>query len=310
MYILALAGMVMFSACSSDDDDNKTNLKTPKYESISAKYEITEQGSNIQSLELTASGNFIIIKKSTSYYAPERRGIAQNIFMNRINATRAHSYRDIIYGKFVKLGNDKYELEDWGTVTITKSEDNYVNLSITYENGQNEVLGARKEEQYKSSSATDNLCRSWNISEITLSTEMNGKKFEKTAKHNNMKELFTSYMNWMIKNFAGNIEVPKNEIAEMIDEYVEEYNESKPLSVIFTKSGSYMVHYNNDMMGIATWKWENKDENVIRYSWDHSNINNGGLCDISYSGNMLLIKESKKQEGVSVSVTYGMTEMK
>ena len=309
LFILMLSAFMgmQFVSCSSDDDEN-TDLKTPLYESASAKYKITESSADIQSIELTASGNYIIVKKY-GYYAPGKRSLAYNIFMHREESTRATAYDNIVYGKFVNLGDNKYDLEGWGIVTITQSEGEYVNISIV-KDGKEEVFGARKEEQFKSSTATDNLCRSWEISKMGIAVEIGGRKFDKMANHDNLKGLFKDYINWLIEQSAPGVEVPEEEINELINEYINQYNAAKPLYVIFTKSGSYMVHYTNEIIGISTWRWENENENVIRYSWDHSDINNGGTCDISYSGNMLLVKETQIANGAKVSVTYGMTEIK
>ena len=90
----------------------------------------------------------------------------------------------------------------------------------------------------------------------------------------------------------------------------EQYNNSKPQSIIFTKSGSYIVGYNNGAIGISTWMWENEDEGVLRYSWDTTDIYNGGLVDISFTNNILNISETQTSGNTSVTTMYGLKEMK
>lgn len=314
-YLLMMFGLICITSCSSDDDE-ATNLKVPKYEKISAKYNAIEDNAAIKSLELTASGNYIVIKNSGRYYSAadrtaEKHYIFNNIFKNNSIATRAGSYNNIIYGKFTKIEENKYKLEGYGIVTISKSNDGVQTLDIALDNGDVMSIGARKEEQYKSSKATDNLCRTWKIKKFGIEFNYGKEKFEKTVDHNNMHELGEELAKWTAE-IAG-VEISKKDIIEAGESFAEEYNEKKPLSVIFTKSGSYMVDYNNGSLGIAIWKWENEGKGILRYSWNVDNINDqddGGLCNISYSGNMLNITESFKTKGLDMNVTYIMTEQK
>lgn len=51
-----------FSSCSSsDDNDGEGQLDTPQYAADAAKYEITDESSEVKSIELTESGQYIVI---------------------------------------------------------------------------------------------------------------------------------------------------------------------------------------------------------------------------------------------------------
>ena len=309
--MLIAAAILATSACSSDDDGG-TNLEVPAYEAVSAKYIVNDSRAAINSLELTASGNYIVVKNQYNYSVPEKRTLAQNVLMCNQLVTRAASYGNIIYGKFTQIAENEYDLEGYGVVTVTAVSGEVYNLDITLDNGNVINVGARKQQTYEISEASDNLCRTWNISKIGFKVEVAGRTYDKMVNEDELDVLFTDYIKWVMR-LAGynNSDIPEGYLEEAVAEYVNQYNESKPLSVIFTKSGSYMVHYNNEMIGVSTWIWENESKGILRYSWNHDNIYDSaisGTCKISYSGNMLLLGETVEQDGVKVTITYGMIE--
>ncbi|MBR5593836.1 MAG: hypothetical protein IKW46_07170 [Bacteroidaceae bacterium] len=325
-YLLLAISFTLFTACTNEDEVQEVSFSAPEYEDISAKYEITDSSSNINSLELTASGNYIVTNNYYIYNSKAYRNTENNkefSFLNKtvlkINglSTRASAYGNIIYGKFTALGENRYDLEGYGIVTITTDSENAYTLDIALENGNTVSIGARKEKTYESSNATNNLCRSWSIEKFGFKVQAGPYKFEKLVDDNNIEQLFLDYFNWIIK-ISGE-EYDEEEIAEMKAEaknIAETYNSAKPLSLIFTKSGSYMVDYNNGAIGISTWKWEDESKGILRYSWNTQDIEDeyiGGTVNISYLDNMLMISENVEndvEEGLNVTITYGMKEIK
>lgn len=73
--LLAMAVAMMFTAtcftaCGSDDDGEgigNIDLPTPQYEQVSGKYEITQAGSPYESIELGASGNYVVTRGYGGY---------------------------------------------------------------------------------------------------------------------------------------------------------------------------------------------------------------------------------------------------
>ena len=324
-YLLLAISFTLFTACTNEDEVQEVSFSTPEFEEISAKYEITDSSSTINSLELTASGNYIISNKNYVYNSKAYRNTEENkefSFLNKtvlkINglSTRASAYGNIIYGKFTALGENRYDLEGYGIVTITTDSENAYTLDITLDNGNTVSIGARKEKTYESSNATNNLCRSWSIEKFGFKVEVGPFTFEQIVDHNNIEALFTEYINWIIRMSGGYYEEEEEaELRAYAKEMAEMYNEAKPLSLIFTKSGSYMVDYNNGAIGISTWKWENESNGILRYSWNTEDIEDeyiSGTANISYSDNMLMIREKKQnaEEGMSITITYGLKEIK
>ena len=318
--IISMLSMVfLLTSC------NNYTFETPAYESISAKYIATSPYSDIKSLELSSSGNYIVIKNNgyyESYNIASRNAFVNNLVYSKTTKTRSAEYENIIYGKFTKIDENKYELEGYGTVIITKTDDENFDLEIALRDGRTLNVGARKDLKYTESVATNNLCRTWKITKVGLNVNMGIFKFKKMVDHAKIDNLLKDYLKEAIESEEDDLN--EEELNEAIDEALAEYNEVKPISMIFTKSGSYMVEYQNGELGISTWKWENEDEGILRYSWNTDDINSvnlGGTCSVSYKKDMLMLTEILGAESEddydegnenmpSISIIWGLEEVK
>lgn len=125
MAILCLGNL---SSCSSsDDNDGDGKLETPQYAADAAKYEITDESSEVKSIELTESGQYIVIMNNVG------RNAKRSIGLRKMPATltRATSeYVGMYYGNYTKDANGYYILEDFGTVRINKDDNGSV-ASVT-----------------------------------------------------------------------------------------------------------------------------------------------------------------------------------
>ena len=73
MAILCLGNL---SSCSSsDDNDGDGKLETPQYAADAAKYEITDESSEVKSIELTESGQYIVIMNNVGRNAKRSIGL-------------------------------------------------------------------------------------------------------------------------------------------------------------------------------------------------------------------------------------------
>lgn len=66
LVLLTVLVVPCFFSCSDDSEDVVVNMNPPQYESVSGKYEITDSSSPYASVELGASGDYIVIKRSNS----------------------------------------------------------------------------------------------------------------------------------------------------------------------------------------------------------------------------------------------------
>lgn len=324
--MLALVVAVSFASCSDDDDDEKTNqatnIETPAYESVSALYQITSENSNIKSIELTESGEYIIITNSSSTAAKRASLQKKNkkwFIGKALPKTRA-SEDNIIYGKYTKISDTEFNLEGWGTITITGSADNAVSIVVTPTNGEAYTLTAARKTQNASSTLTTQLCRTWDMASwrFTITLE-NRNVFDKEYAMNDLGNLYND-----LKSALGSYfdEEDEEEDLEDFNEMLEEL----PTQVIFTKAGTYMVIYKDNTTAIATWAWQDESAGLLRYSWDYDSMDDeaeAGTVTVGFRGNQLQIVEADDdddvdeydgedddEEDMHVTTTYYLNEAK
>lgn len=321
--ILALAGIVGFSSCSKDDNDNNSdiintgNLTTPAYESDAAKYVISSNNAEYKSIELTASGEYIIIPKASPFQAKSRvtaelKGLNQ-FFGENTFATRAAT-SNIIYGKFTKTAENEYLLEGFGTVKIVTSEGTACSLTITPTGGTAYTLTAARQNTTTSSDMTNKLCRSWRINSLRFQFSFMGRSFDKTATIDNLYEIYKGLYTTFPEMTEGEPLMSKEEFDRnnRNNDFL-----SNPEKVVFTKSGTYMVYYSTSKIAVSTWMWEEEAKGVLRYSWNYQNMydsGNSGTVTVEIKGSNLYIKENAKEgvveAGMNAAVTYIMEEVK
>lgn len=296
MAFLAVLLCGSMAACSEDDGDgdgdgggtgiDKVTLATPEYEEHAALYEV--EGSNeYESIELTASGDYIITKAGY-YYAnkllkPElqkknRWARSFNMLDCGVRPTR-ESYNGIIYGKYTVTSEGVYELEGFGTLELTGSSDDAVALVVTPNGGTAETMTAAVKTQAPNSDITNALCRTWEVKGFRMVIKWNGKKMlDETGYINNLDD------------FARRISEKVGE-----DLTVEDlFGEALPKDVVFTKAGTYMVSYTDETLAVSTWAWENPETGLLRYSWDYDDMYDeelAGNAYISFKNNDLYLNE-------------------
>ena len=265
--LFAVLGGFM-SACSNDKDDEPTppELNTPKYEGDAALYQITSQDCDYSSIELTASGNYIVMPR---YYSPYFIQAVKASFLQMPQTDTRASYMGIISGTYTKTGDNTYKLNGFGTITVTGDNSNALDLEIVLTNGEEINVTAAEKNQLPDSTMTDNLCRTWNVNNMQVTIKVNGRTmFEAT--------------------------VDRNNYSQYDDEFDDEFG--FPDQVIFTKAGTYMVTYTKSGLGVSTWSWQNQSQGIIRYSWDYDDMYDdyaSGTAHVAFpGGNRMAITET------------------
>lgn len=297
MAIVAVLLCGSMAACSEDDEDGdgggtgieNVTLAAPDYEEHAALYEFDGNG-EWQSIELTASGNYIItenfyysaskmLKPELSKESPIGRSL--KMLNNGVRPTRS-SYNGIIYGTYTVNEDGTYVLEGFGTIELVGSEDNAVSLVVTTQNGEAVTMTAEKRNQAPQSAITDALCRTWEIKGFRMVIKFNGKKMlDETGYIDNLEDFVDR-----ISNKVGE-DLTKEDL----------FGEFMPEEVVFTKAGTYMVSYDNETLAVSTWTWENSATGLLRYSWDYDDMYDedaSGTASISFKNNNLYITESYK----------------
>lgn len=351
--MLAVSAMA-FTACSSSDDngngggsittDEPVTLDAPQNKAESALYTINSSSSEYSSIELTESGNYVIIKKSAGAKAMvfdnvEHAGIVTAPWTSE--KTRANAYNNIISGSYTKTDDNTYVLEGFGTIVVTKSGDTAASLQITPEGSSAYTLTASVKTQYPDSEATFRLCRTWKMTAMRLQLsvsvpDMGNETFnyDKTVAGGDipalMNDFYEQMMRWtmnLVNRYAaqyGEQPIPQAELNKYMEEELKEtreqiYKQYKSVeNIIFTQAGTYMVLYGDQSLAVATWTWNDNTNKSLRFSWNYSNMSSAamsGSCDIQFSGNHCIITETNDAsnstvKNAGVTLTYQLTEVK
>ena len=317
----ALAACTM-TACSSDDDDDDGgsgagNFDTPKYEDCAAKYIVNDDNSDYHSIELTASGNYII-----SYNEDEpmpslapKDGTAKAVKIagrevklpgmlskGTSGFATTRIYSEIAYGTYTKTGDDSYTLNGFGTVTVTRdAQGRPTSLTITRAGGTPETVKATQQNADLNSAMSNSLCRTWNFEGYRTIQKINGKTFfDISAK--TLSELNDKMKEWAEKNDPEFD--PSDWESDEVNEHLDDVKQ-----VIFTKTGTYMVLYANDQLAISTWKWENETAGLLRYSWDADDFYNeyaSGVITAMFLNNKLYLGEKDVDEEDGYKYEFGL----
>lgn len=317
---LLLTAALGFTSCSDDDDEGGA-LDTPAFEASAAKYEISSNNSPYASIELTESGNYIIVNKGyNTASAPAKAAngkkspislLAKNM-MAKTAKTKGHKvapYSPILYGTYTKIDDNTYNLAGFGTVkVVTDGNGNAVSLDITPAGGQTVTYTATKQNKNLNSTNTNRLCRTWKIDGCRMYVKYNGRNMMDISA-NSMEELVVKIEAWMKAND------PEYEPGDAGD--IETLKETSPQQLVFTKTGTYMVYYKNSQLAVSTWRWCNAQETQIEYSWDNNFDSDNGLngkVDVAFSGNKLLMteKETETEDGetLETGLIFTMSEVK
>lgn len=282
-----LAGLTMFTSCKKEESYiapviYNTSLTTPAYEDVSAKYVIQGNTGPYKSIELTASGNYVIVKRTS---APS---YVKGFFGQMEEATRATTSGNIIYGKFTKKSDTEFELKDFGTIVVeTEVGTGNTILNITPNGGTTMSLPAQRTEQMDSpaNSFTSKLCRTWSVASFRYTILMGGQVFF-DGEYTTMEAMAVA-----LANKAKSLGYSDADVSDLTDGSIE----MNPKQIIFSKSGTYLVVYKNSSLAVSTWTWKNESQGILHYSWDYDNMYSTGISgdvQLFWRNNQLAIKEN------------------
>lgn len=281
--LLAMAVAMMFTAtcftaCCSDDDGEgigNIDLPTPQYEQVSGKYEITQAGSPYESIELGASGNYVVTRSYGGYsLAPKTEGRARMALLAKRGTTRSTEYDGIIYGTFTSLGGGEYDLEGFGTIKLEYSGDNVTGIEVTT-NGTTTNYAAEKAPTMSNDDITNALCRTWKIERI--------------------------------RDVYYDKETGKTDDITVTPENPGEEGYDMPVEVLWSKSGTYLISYLDNSIGLAEWKWRDRSKGTMYYAWDGDWT--GDYATITFDGNSAVVHDKWEDDyGRDESWTYMVAE--
>lgn len=319
----AMAALLMgtMAACSDDDDDdngggNNSQFETPKYEVEAAKYVIDDQRTSpYKSIELTASGNFIIQPSEYVNNAPQKVPVAkgQTIAQRMIKMIASqipvsitrYDYVRPSYGKYTKTGENHYNLEGFGTLTVNKDANGTVRSIVLTTAGKypEEYTAHKQNMTIHNSTISNNLCRTWHIESFRFYEKMNGKIII-DFKANTISELVDQIEQWSKKNYPDFDEEDEASFDEM-------RNIVTLKEIVFTKAGTYFFITSDNEWNMSEWVWENENEGLLRHSWINPD---DGVVRIEFNNNKLHFTfgdfDYEDGESYEEGLTYIMTEVK
>ncbi len=154
MMSLTAALCAGFQSCSDDDGGdggNNGTLEPPVYSEEAVKCEFTDSEAPYESLELTESGDYILILRDNE---PNVEPV--NTASPLRSVSRAGSESNVKHGSYKKIGEKSYELSDFGKVVFTES-----GIEITAPNGTTATYDTTIVPKLQTSHPIDLLCRSW-----------------------------------------------------------------------------------------------------------------------------------------------------
>lgn len=272
--LIAILCLGNFSSCSSsDDNDGDGQLETPKYAADAAKYEITDASSEVKSIELTESGQYIVIMNNGG------RNAKQTIGSHKIPATltRATSeYVGMYYGNYTKTDNGYYLLQDFGTVRINKDDNGSVASVTIHSNksGNEWTCPARLYPKTNTNNPlTDKICRTWNFKSVRYCVKNGKAYFDYTA--SSYKELAVKMKEWA-KSHPDEEDGWTDEDEQEYNQLIEQADAYQLKQCIFSKSGTILIKIEGtESIGGMAWRWADNNSNEIQ-AW---------LGDYDYNGN-------------------------
>lgn len=141
--LIVIFVLTLIASCDKDENELKETLEKA---TISAKW-IVGNSSEYESFEFNESGNYIVVENTT---------------------TKSTIDQIILFGTYKIINNRTIVLSGFGTLTISKINENSISFSIQLaSNPDNEiVINASKQEEMESSNNTDLLCRTWELISI------------------------------------------------------------------------------------------------------------------------------------------------
>ncbi|MFV0467431.1 MAG: hypothetical protein ACK5MK_00725 [Dysgonomonas sp.] len=285
LFIYLISSSIFFFGCSKDDDNS--SLKSPEYESISGKYNVLGN-STYSSIELGASGNYIIVKSTASNRSlleksnisfssafSKKSSVVSNIRKSR--SEKDSSDNGVIFGTYTVNEDGSINLEGFGTLVITYNGSSVTNITLTPTNGTAITLNVEKGDTYENSELTNKLCRTWNMVSISE------KEYDGTGKL-----LYDVEGTFNIKKQTWSWNLKVDELG-----WGEPSDGSYDLSqILFSKSGTYLVYYTDKTALVRNWKWKDKSSNILYYKEiEDADYDEDNWTLLSFSGNRVAFSE-------------------
>ena len=237
---------------------------------ISAKWELSD--GPYASFEFTMDNMYIVIDRD---YQPNQN--VARAFGGRAAAPAETNPPASNLSKFhigtYKVNKDGViTLDGFGTMDVIKVTPETFAFSFKLENSNDvyEYNAVKVEDAITGSSRTNMLCRHWIITNWTGDGDYEGPG-EPGGGPGGSDSGSASIPDGgypAYPDFGDGEDYPyEYEGEEEDDDYDEEMTRMMGATVIFSKAGTYLVMYKNGEAGLSEWRWGDRAETVIQYSW-------------------------------------------
>lgn len=310
LYLALMAGMTLgFTACSGDDDNEAKAPELPTTKPLA----LAKQAVELEfTADLTAPFEKIILTE-TGKALLSRRELA-------VTDTRATASDDYFIGTY-KVNGNVYTVYDnvgnvYCTLNITPNAAGTA-TDVTIKIGDEEEVVAKADAEEKNEeSMTNTLCRDWTIVYTDLQYEAD---FAAVGK------IFG-----LDKDYAPNSLNDVLRYAKTQADIDEELEEGMAITdVIFTRSGSFILLFENGKCFVGGWQWDQK-VGYITYKWENEDMktifenendygdatavfSTGTLKKVTYytltlKSDNITNKKNGKDEKYKVSITFFLRE--
>lgn len=257
-----------------DDDDQEIvtggdlwsgTLEDAKYQSDAALYEVLDN-SDIASIELTASGNYIVMLNSDAYEKPAAASRKHKNPFARKSVTRGEDDSTPgIFGEFEKLSDNKFNLKGYGVLEIESSR----KLNLRLEDGQNLSLNVSKQENISSNRLNDRFCRTWYVKKGVYELYRDNKLVDR-AVITSQKDLEAEFVEYVIVTKAGTF--VKVDWDKTIDDAgIWKWRDEKEQIFAYKFNGEYewgweQVTFNNNYADFIYWEEDEDEDEGVTYT--------------------------------------------
>ena len=246
--LLAMAGALLISfvgitSCNKDQGGKDAEMKI-------GKYVINEASSPIQSIELTADGEYIITKNPSVTRATE------DLDLNDV----------WLYGNFTFI-DGSYVLQGFGKIVIDLLSGGAAEIFIDSGGWDPFTVHANLASTVQETTINRSLCRHWNFRKTYFSlsfSDLPGLDFSFELPG-------CDFSKWFEKtgDDEGNQELEK-----------------ECTGLLFTESGTYAVLFDNGKVNVGTWAWDNSEDGSLKCEW--SNQYQSFFKDYRFHGSLIV----------------------
>ena len=227
--LLAMAGALLisfmgFTSCNKDNEGKDAELRT-------GKYVITDSSSPIQSIELTADGEYIVTKNPALTRSDEELDL-----------------NDVwLYGNFTFI-DGFYVLQGFGKIVIDLLSGGAAEIFIDSGGWDPFTVHANLASTVQETKINRDLCHHWVFDKTHFSLSYNSINlidFELAG---------CNFSRWF--RDTGDKDGQKE-----LDE--------ECTGLIFTESGTYAVVFDNGKVNVGTWSWDNTEDGSLKCEWSN-----------------------------------------